>query len=273
MSKKGTTHLIVNSPYDEPKHHWHYHRETQTFSLKAGRRRAGYVIASECSKAFDEPGRFVPIDLGNQIHPRVQAWREGGYAGVSGITRRLMEHWRGSERYERQRLFFCQFEGMETLIWLTEAPAAERVGLTVPTDGGAFERLCCKTATGSGKTVVMAMLCILDSTWEAQGAYELDHHQSVAAWAKNDHLFFEIAYIFAGTFHKFRPDYLVRLTNGTHLVLETKGEDTPKDAAKRGSMDEWVRAVNAHGAFGNWAFKACFKPDDLPTAIAETVDG
>jgi len=34
MSTKGLTHLIVNPPYDEPKHPCHYHRETQTFSLK-----------------------------------------------------------------------------------------------------------------------------------------------------------------------------------------------------------------------------------------------
>ena len=155
---KGITHLIVNSPYDEPRHHWHYHRETQQFSLRDGRRPAGYVIASESSKAFDDPGRFIPIELVNQIRPRVNAWRESGYAGVSGITRRLLEHWWGLERYERQRLFFCQLEAIETLIWLTEAPASERVGIAIPSDGSAFQRLCCKMATGSGKTVVMAML-------------------------------------------------------------------------------------------------------------------
>jgi type III restriction enzyme len=158
MSTKGISHLIVNSPYDEPKHHWHYHREAQKFSLKDGRRPAGYVIASESSKTFDDPGRFVPIELVSQIRPRVKAWSNGGYAGVSGITRRLLEHWRGSERYERQRFFFCQLEAIETLIWLTEAPASERVGIAIPSDGGAFQRLCCKMATGSGKTVVMAMV-------------------------------------------------------------------------------------------------------------------
>ena len=94
----------------------------------------------------------------NQIRPRVEAWRKGGYAGVTGITRRLLEHWNSSERWERQRFFFCQLEAIETLIWLTEAPASVRVGITIPSDGGAFQRLCCKMATGSGKTVVMAML-------------------------------------------------------------------------------------------------------------------
>ncbi len=107
---------------------------------------------------FDDPGRFIPIELVNQIRVRVNKWRAGGYPGVTGITRRLLEHWQGSERFERQRFFFCQLEAIETLIWLTEGPASERVGIAIPSDGGAFQRLCCKMATGSGKTVVMAML-------------------------------------------------------------------------------------------------------------------
>jgi hypothetical protein len=40
-SAKGLTHLLVNSPYDKPKHLWHYHRETQKFSLEDGHRPAG----------------------------------------------------------------------------------------------------------------------------------------------------------------------------------------------------------------------------------------
>ena len=62
------------------------------------------------------------------------------------------------EEFETRRFFFCQLEAVETLIWLTEAPAAEKVGIDVPSDGGAFTRLCAKMATGSGKTVVMAMV-------------------------------------------------------------------------------------------------------------------
>ena len=50
-----------------------------------------------------------------------------------------------------------QLEAIETLIWLAEALAAQRVGIEVPGDGGAFARHCCKMATGSGKTLVMAM--------------------------------------------------------------------------------------------------------------------
>ncbi|MEW5980091.1 MAG: BPTD_3080 family restriction endonuclease [Acidobacteriota bacterium] len=155
------THLIINSPYEEPPRHWHYRRETRNFSLEEGRRPAGYVIASESSKSFDDPGRFIPIELVNQIRPRVQAWREdkeNPYAGVTGMTRRLLEHWNDPELWEGRRFFFCQLEAIETLIWLTEAPASERVGIVIPSDGGEFSRCCTKMATGTGKTIVIAML-------------------------------------------------------------------------------------------------------------------
>ena len=88
----------------------------------------------------------------------MKAWRDGGYAGVTGITRRLLEHWTNAEEFETRRFFFCQLEAVETLIWLAEATAAEKVGIVVPSDGGDFGRLCAKMATGSGKTVVMAMV-------------------------------------------------------------------------------------------------------------------
>jgi type III restriction enzyme len=150
--------LIINSPYEEPQRHWRYDRETRTFDLVEGRRPAGYVVASGESRAFDDPGIFVEIPLVNQIRPRVNAWREAGYRGATSITKRLLEHWRDPEEFDARRFFFCQLEAVETLIWLTEAPAAERVGIEIPGDGGAFARQCCKMATGTGKTIVMAMV-------------------------------------------------------------------------------------------------------------------
>jgi type III restriction enzyme len=127
------------------------------FSLEDGRRPAGYVRASEASRAFDDPGTFIEIPLVNTIRPRIKAWREAGYPGVTSITRRLLEHWQDPNEFDARRFFFCQLEAIETLIWLVEAPASQRVGLVIPSDGGLFQRLCCKMATGSGKTIVMAM--------------------------------------------------------------------------------------------------------------------
>src|SRR6266478_3072688 len=151
--------LIINSPYDEPREHWRYHRETRLFTRDPERRKAGYVRASEKSRSFDDPGIFVELPLVNQIRPRVKAWREADYPGASGITKRLIKHWRDNEQRESdRRFFFCQLEAIETLIWVVESPASERVGIDIPGDGGEFTRLCSKMATGSGKTIVMSML-------------------------------------------------------------------------------------------------------------------
>jgi type III restriction enzyme len=157
MSRTTIDRLIINSPYQEPARHWRYERETRTFHLAEGRRPAGYVVASGDSRAFDDPGIFVEIPLVNQVRPRVKAWREAGYPGVSAITKRLLDHWQDPEEFGERRFFFCQLEAIETLIWLTEGPAAGRVGIEIPADGGDFVRRCCKMATGSGKTIVMAM--------------------------------------------------------------------------------------------------------------------
>lgn len=126
----------------------------------------------------------------------------------------------------------------------------------------------------TGKPVVMASrshinLCVADSTWEAQAAHELDHNPTVAAWAKNDHLGFEVAYIFGGEFHKFRPDYLIRLTSGLMLVVETKGQFTGKDETKRRYLAEWISAVNEHGGFGKWASDMALKPSDVAKIIGK----
>ncbi len=158
MRRTTIDRLIVNSPYEEPAQHWRYEHATKTFDLVEGRRPAGYVVASGNSRAIDDTGIFVEIPLVNQIRPRVRAWREAGYPGVTSITKRLLEHWRDPEEFDSRRFFFCQLEAVETLIWLTEAPAAERVGIEIPGDGGDFLRQCCKMATGSGKTIVMAMV-------------------------------------------------------------------------------------------------------------------
>ena len=150
--------LIVNSPYEEPARHWRYDRTTHLFDLQEGRRPAGYVVASGDAAAFDDPGVFREIPLVNRIRERVKAWRANGHPGVTGITKRLLEHWNDPEEFESRRFFFCQLEAVETLIWLAEAPPSERVGIDIPSDGGALKRHCAKMATGSGKTVVMAMV-------------------------------------------------------------------------------------------------------------------
>ena len=106
-------------------------------------------------------------------------------------------------------------------------------------------------------------VCVYDSTWEASDAFELDDSDHVAAWVKNDHLGFEVLYVYRGVVRKYRPDFLIRLTNGEMLVLETKGQDTEQDQVKRRYLDEWTQAVNAQGGFGRWRWAVASEPGEI----------
>ena len=264
MGKAAIDHLIINSPYEEPKHYWSYERETRSFTLKEGRRPAGYVIASEKSRAFDDPGIFIEIPLVNKIRPRVKAWREhpiNPYAGVTGITKRLLEHWHNPEEREYRRFFFCQLEAIETLIWLTEAPDAEKVGIEIPSDGGLFRRLCSKMATGTGKTVVMAMLIawqILNKVTYPQDARFSKHIFVVAPGltvknrlqvlmpSSSDNYYEEFKVIPPGLLEKLRQGKEVLIRNWHKLDWETEEQIAKKKGVdKRGAKSDeaYVREV------------------------------
>ena len=150
--------LIINNPYEEPQQHWHYERSRMKHTKKASRRSAGYLSATPGFKGYDDPGIFIPIELVNSIRAKVKAWRKASYPGATSTTKRLLRHWQDPDERKDRRFFFCQIEAIETLIWLTEAPEADRKDIEIKGDGGAFERWCSKMATGTGKTIVMSMI-------------------------------------------------------------------------------------------------------------------
>jgi len=156
MTYDKVQHLIINSPYEKPDKHLKYDRNERKFELVEGRRPAGYTIASEHSEKFDDPGFFVELPDVNKIRARVDKWRDSGYPGITKVTKELLDYWKKPDR--DRKLFFCQLEAIETLIWFIEAPPTEKQGIKLEGDGGNIERLCSKMATGTGKTVVMAML-------------------------------------------------------------------------------------------------------------------
>ena len=118
----GIQQLIINSAFREPEHHWKYDLNGQKFIMEPGRRPAGYFIAGQGSNLYNDIGQFIKLPLVNLIRPRVKAWRQAGYPGVTGVTRKLLEHWNDNEA-RQYPFFFCQMDAMETLIWLVEAPA------------------------------------------------------------------------------------------------------------------------------------------------------
>ena len=111
-------------------------------------------------------------------------------------------------------------------------------------------------------------MCVYDSTWEASEAFELAHNPLVDSWVKNDHLGFEVLYLYRGVVRKYRPDFLIRFKSGKMLVLETKGQADDQSLAQRRALEEWTRAVNQHGGFGHWSASVSYNPADIKDVLA-----
>jgi type III restriction enzyme len=170
---------ILCNPYVEPTEHWVYDTATGTAGRMQGRRPASYWYKTQrvadrqqmMLTGFAEEER-EDLPLINALRQDVRRWREGGYEGATQVTKELLQYWWREDR--PLRLFFCQLEAAETIIFLNEIRMSEKylrfrpafadehmVQLQDRPADPAFPpltRLGTKMATGSGKTVVMAML-------------------------------------------------------------------------------------------------------------------
>jgi type III restriction enzyme len=188
---------ILCSPYAEPDQHWLYDTKTGIPSRAPGRRSASYWFKTERTGGaqrdlFAEEERD-DLPLVNALRDDIRRWRESGWESSSETTKKLLRHWWREDR--GRRLFFCQLEAVETIIYLREilalgkkprwtpklsledfqtlsrgdnprpeewiANVAQHPKLAdIPNEEGlkAIHRYACKMATGSGKTVVMSML-------------------------------------------------------------------------------------------------------------------
>jgi type III restriction enzyme len=102
--------------------------------------------------------------------------------------------------------------------------------------------------------------------WEQSATYYIDTHEKVEAFVKNQGLGFAIPYLHNGQAHDYIPDFLIRLVDGTHLILETKGHD-PLAEVKVAAARRWVDAVNAEGSFGRWDYAIAYNPNDVPGLV------
>jgi type III restriction enzyme len=110
-------------------------------------------------------------------------------------------------------------------------------------------------------------------SWEQSAVFRLEEAKDlVAFYARNDHLELSIPYEYLGISHSYFPDFIVRLNNGTTLLLEIKGEEREKDRAKHQAAQRWVSAVNHWGQLGLWNFLVCRDPQQLSQKIQEVLD-
>ena len=170
MTDRVIDNPIINSPYTSPTRHFAFDHEGITSHIEESRRRSEHFIPvprprKQRQLAIPEltADDILPNEHVNRIRDRVDLWRRGGYPHVTPNTRRLLEHWSDPER--DNPVLFCQREAAETAIFLVEAAVkAGDVWIPNALDGSNAEhnnglaRVALKMATGSGKTVVMAML-------------------------------------------------------------------------------------------------------------------
>jgi len=168
---------IINSPFEEPKLHFRFSEQGITDEIAPGRRQSEYFVPiarprkkGQQQLAFETwtEDRIQPNEFINRVRGRVELWRKGGYVGITRTTRRLLEHWQNPER--ERKLFFCQIEALETAIYITEVAhkhgdnwIANELHRANAEANPLLYRMAFKMATGSGKTVVMAMLI----AWQA----------------------------------------------------------------------------------------------------------
>lgn len=175
MSQVVIENPIINSPFNEPTRHFRFTDEGITNEIVEERRISSYFVpiarpkkkkGAETQLMFDTEwtqDRIEENKLVNDIRRRVSQWRSGGYVGVTPTTARLITYWTDPNR--EKRLFFCQNEALETAIYITEvakkygdAWIENKVREGNDTSNPGLPRTAFKMATGSGKTVVMAML-------------------------------------------------------------------------------------------------------------------
>jgi len=173
MSQVVIENPIINSPFDEPSRHFRFSDEGITDEIVDGRRSSSYFVPIARPKKrgsrqiqFDTEwtqDRIEENKVVNDIRRRVAMWRKGGYVGVTPTTARLIAYWTDPNR--EKKLFFCQNEALETAIYIAEV--AKKYGdawienwirEANDTSNPGLPRTAFKMATGSGKTVVMAML-------------------------------------------------------------------------------------------------------------------
>lgn len=169
--------VILNSPFAEPSRHFRFDDHGITNEIVEGRRSSGYFVPIAQPKKrgkqlqFDTEwtvDRYKASEFINNVRRRVGMWRQGGHVGVSAMTTRLLAYWRNPER--AKPLCFCQIEAVETAIYIAEvarkygdARIENDLRSANDTSNPGLARLDLKMATGSGKTVVMAMLI----AWQA----------------------------------------------------------------------------------------------------------
>lgn len=114
------------------------------------------------------------------------------------------------------------------------------------------------------------------SKLEARVARVLDGLSTVEAWMRNHpKIGWAIPYYYDGRWKQYQPDFIVRLnTQGMVIscIVEVKGvEDDESRSKAHFAKNVWVKAVNAEGDYGKWAFVQVGAETEVRRALAKII--
>lgn len=115
---------IICNPYEEPTQHWVYDTVTGEAEKLKGRRPASYWYKTKKTGTEQQQFSFIAeeqrddLPLINALRKDVAHWRKLKYEGATTVTKELLRFWAREDRW--RRLFFCQMEAVESLIYLAE---------------------------------------------------------------------------------------------------------------------------------------------------------
>jgi len=107
---------------------------------------------------------------------------------------------------------------------------------------------------------------VVDSKFEGLFCQELERlakNKKIISWVKNDHIGFKVWYVFKGEVHSYYPDFIIKINDQKHLIIETKGVKDDQDEFKWNALKEWCLAVNNSQKYGNWEFRQVYKIEDF----------
>ncbi len=107
---------------------------------------------------------------------------------------------------------------------------------------------------------------VVDSKFEGLFCQELERlakNKKIISWVKNDHIGFKVWYVFKGEVHSYYPDFIIKINDQKHVIIETKGVKDDQDEFKWNALKEWCLAVNNSKKHGNWEFRQVYKIEDF----------
>ena len=165
MAQVTIENPVINSLLEETRRHFRFTEDGVMDEIVDGHRISEYFVPIPRTKKKSSKqlsfktewtsDRLQENQFTNWVWERVKKRRKGCYQGITHVSAQLIEYWNKPGR--EPKLFFCQIEALETVIYVTEA--AGKYGDTLR-----------EIAIQRANTEANPLLCRIASKWQPSRA-------------------------------------------------------------------------------------------------------